>query len=97
MEIRRDFNYNYGLMSVRASLKSLKNLTQLSIFSCSLKEVPDLAGMKNLRYLDLSFNHFTSIGMGVGDLSSLEVLDLSYASLTSLPDGISSLSSLKSL
>lgn len=82
---------------MKANLENLVNLTQLSIFSCSLKNAPSLSGMKNLKYLDLSYNHFTTIGMGIGDLTSLEVLDLSHSSLTGLPDSISSLTSLKSL
>lgn len=90
-------------MPVFKSLEAARQVSPDSVFRLSLrgkklKQIPsEVYGFKNLQWLDLSRNRFTSLNDSIGLLASLTFLNLGYNRLKKLPEGIGNLKNLSVL
>ncbi|KAK9290470.1 hypothetical protein L1049_008640 [Liquidambar formosana] len=92
-------NNNFKGTEIPASYAYMSRLVKLSLRNCSLQgTVPDLSGIQNLRYLDLSFNQLTG-SIPLNKLSdNMTTIDLSDNHLNgSIPRSFSDLPSLQRL
>tara|TARA_Y100001970_G_scaffold182366_1_gene221885 strand:- start:561 stop:1397 length:837 start_codon:yes stop_codon:yes gene_type:complete len=73
-----------------------ENLESLTIKYTGFDQIPTelFDDLLNLRFLDLGYNNFTEIPIGIGNLSNLEFLDLRYNPIEELPSEIGNLTSL---
>lgn len=98
------FKLNFSLKLLIEKLNShmtitkLYDTTELFLNNKKLKILPSEIGvLRNLRFLDLSYNELTSLPKEIGNLISLQFLDLSHNQLTTLPEEIGNLFNLVEL
>lgn len=85
--------------SLEEALKYPDSVWYLDLSLQKLKVLPpEIGKLKNLRILNIAFNHFTSLPETIGELENLEILDISgnYA-LHRLPASLSKLRKLREI
>lgn len=68
------------------TLKRLRHLTDLNLYSAGLTELPQTMGrLKHIKVLDLYYNRFTKLPAQIGRMKRLEQLALAHNDLHELP------------
>jgi len=90
---------NRGLTSVSVDIFNDTSITELNLSYNNLTGAlpSQVQKLKNLEFLDLSYNKFTGVPAEVGQLRKLKILDLSNNQLTGLPYEIGNLTQLEIL
>ena len=79
-------------------ISQLKNLEELSLTECGLRELPpEIGALSNLRVLRLGFNELKTLPAEIGQLTELRELRLEGNQLSSLPPELASLEKLEVL
>jgi len=91
--------YNSGLLKLPESIGELKELKELNVEGCKLKELPESIGnLDMLIFLNIRNNYsLVSLPESLGNLKSLEKLDLSNNMIDSLPNSMGNLKNLRKL
>ncbi|KAJ4966386.1 hypothetical protein NE237_018235 [Protea cynaroides] len=92
-------NNHFDGAEIPASYGKISNLFKLSLRNCSLRgSIPDLSGIKQLHYLDLSWNHLTGSIPSNRLSNSVTTIDLSNNRLIgSIPPNFSGLTELQNM
>ncbi|MBN2285882.1 MAG: leucine-rich repeat domain-containing protein [Tissierellales bacterium] len=95
LELLGDKNF---LLTKGYSVDSNQNVTALYLNQLLVREIPDrVFQLYNLKFLDLSYNYFSTLPKDIGFLKNLQTLNLSYNKLAQLPEEIGQLLNLKEL
>ena len=80
------------------SLRNLRHLTDLNLYSAGLTTLPKAIGqLKHLKVLDLYYNKFTELPRQLGRMKRLEQLAISHNDLKALPGSLAKLRRLQVL
>ena len=86
----------FGVNKLPSSVRKLKNLKTLKLYSCNYKEVPTvISNLKKLKILSFSGNDLKVIPNWIDQLTELKKLDFSMNKLKSVPSTLKNLKKLE--